>query len=72
MRTEQAIDLRLADAVDQWRIGQISAVAGNKITVSVAGTTRTINRLASWTPATGDVVVIAVTPAGWIALCKIA
>lgn len=72
MRVEQALDDRLTEATQLFRVGQVSAIVGTKITVSLAGAARTIPRLASWTPAVGDYVVVAVTPAGWIALGKIA
>lgn len=72
MRPEQAIDARLTDSLDRFRVGQVSAVVGNKITISLAGGSKSVPRLATWTPAAGDLVLVALTPAGWIALGKIA
>lgn len=72
MRIEQAVDARVAEAAERFRVGQISAVVGNKLTVSISGSNRTIPYMASWTPLTGDIVIVALTPAGWIALGKIA
>lgn len=73
MRPERAVDQRLSDAVDRFRIGQISSVVNNQIIVTTSGgASKTVPRLATWTPAVGDIVVIALTPAGWIALGKIA
>lgn len=73
MRLEQAIEQRLGDVAQQFRVGQLTAVVNNQITVTTAGGgSKTIPRLATWTPATGDIVVIALTPAGWVALGKIA
>lgn len=73
MRLDQAVDQRLADAADRHATGQISAVVGTKITVTTTGgASLTIPRLTSWTPSIGDMVVIAKTPGGWIALGRIA
>lgn len=71
-RFEQEIDRRLNEAMEQHRVGQVSAVVGNKITVITSGGgTITIPRLNTWTPVVGDVVLIAVTTAGWVAVGKI-
>lgn len=72
MRLEQAVDARLAEAADRFRIGQVTAVVSNKITISINGVSKSVPRLATWTPAVGDLVVVAATPLGWIALGKIA
>jgi hypothetical protein len=73
MRLDQSIDARLTEATERFRTGQISAVVSNKITVvTTGGASVTVPRLATWTPAIGDIVVLALTPAGWIALGKIA
>jgi len=74
MDLPQAVEQRLADvAGQQFCVGQISALVGSKVTVVTSGgSSLTIPRLATWTPATSDVVVIAMTPAGWVALGKIA
>lgn len=72
-RLVQAMDQRLADAGQQFCVGQVSAVVGNQVTVTtLGGGSMTIPRLATWTPTISDVVVIAMTPAGWVALGKIA
>lgn len=71
-RLEVAIDDRLADAVERHRVGTVSTVVGSRLAVVTSGgATMTIPRLATWTPAAGDIVLIALTPAGWIALGKI-
>lgn len=73
MRLEKAVDQRLVDTTERFRVGQTSAVVSNKITVTTSGgASLTVPRLATWTPAIGDIVVLALTPAGWIALGKIA
>lgn len=73
MRLDQALDQRFAAAADQFATGQVSAVVSNKVTVvTTGGASLTIPRLATWTPANGDLVVIAKTPGGWVALGKIA
>jgi hypothetical protein len=73
MRPERAIDQRLGDVAERFRTGQISAIVNNTVTVTTSGgASKTINRLTTWTPAIGDIVVIAITPGGWIALGKIA
>lgn len=71
-RLEAEIDQRLEDAREVFAIGQVSAVAGSRLTViTTGGAALTVPRTTSWTPAAGDLVVLAVTPAGWIALGKI-
>lgn len=72
MKPEVAVAARLADATDMWAIGQVSALVGNKVTVTVAGGSITIPRLTTWTPVALDMVLIAKTAAGWIAVGKIA
>lgn len=71
-RFEQAIEQRVADVAEQHRVGQVSAVVGNKLTVITSGGgTLTVPRLSTWTPVAGDIVLMAVTPNGWIAIGKI-
>jgi hypothetical protein len=73
MRPERAVEQRINDASERFRIGQVSSVVGNQLIVTTSGgASKTVPRLASWTPAVGDIVVIALTPAGWVALGKIA
>lgn len=73
MKPERALEQRFTDTVERFRIGQVSSVVSNQLIVTTSGgASKTVPRLASWTPAVGDVVVIALTPAGWIALGKIA
>lgn len=71
-RFELEIDRRLAEAREQHRVGQVSAIVGSKLTVTTSGgASITVPRLSHWTPANGDIVLLAVTPAGWIAVGKI-
>lgn len=71
--TELVLEARLTEASQRFRTGQVSAVVGNKVTVITSGgASLTVPRLATWTPAGGDIVVLAMTPAGWIALGKVA
>lgn len=73
MRTDTAVEQRLAQTADHHCIGQVSAVIGNKLTITTTGgATPTIPRLATWTPAIGDIVLVAKTPGGWVAVGKIA
>lgn len=72
MKPEVALAGRLADVADMFAIGQVSGTVGTKVTVSVAGGSVTIPRLTTWTPAALDMVLIAKTQAGWIAVGKIA
>jgi hypothetical protein len=73
VRLDKVLDQRFTDVGDRFATGQVSAVVSNKITVSTTGgASMTIPRLATWTPAIGDLVVIAKTPGGWVALGKIA
>lgn len=71
-RLEQAIDDRVTEAAERFRVGQVSAVVGSRLTVVTSGGgTMTIPRLSTWTPAAADIVLIALTPAGWVAIGKI-
>jgi hypothetical protein len=72
MKPEVALAMRLADVAEVFAIGQVSAVVSNKVTVTVQGGSVTIPRLTTWTPVALDMVLIAKTQAGWIALGKIA
>jgi hypothetical protein len=71
-RLEREIQHQIADAAERHRIGQVSAVVGSKLTVTTSGgASITIPRLTTWTPVAGDIVLLAITPAGWIAIGKI-
>jgi hypothetical protein len=71
-RFEQEIDDRISSAQERFRVGQVSAVVGSRVTVTTSGgASMTIPRLSTWTPAALDIVLIALTPAGWIAIGKI-
>lgn len=71
-RFEREIERRLQEAKEQFRVGQITAVVGSRLTVVTSGgAALTIPRLSTWTPVVGDIVLLAVTPAGWVALGKI-
>lgn len=71
-RFELEIDRRLRDAEDRFRVGQVAAIVGTRLTVITSGGgSLTIPRLSTWTPVAGDIVLLAVTPAGWIALGKV-
>jgi len=73
MSLPHAIAACVEQTAEHFRVGTVSAVVGAKLTVLTSGgASLTIPRLATWTPATNDVVVIAMTPAGWVALGKIA
>lgn len=71
MGLEHAISARIADATEQFRVGQVSGIVGTHLTIALSGGTYTVPRLATWTPTVGDLVLIARTPAGWIALGNI-
>lgn len=71
-RFEQEVQQQISEAAERHRVGQVSAVVGSKITVVTSGgASLTIPRLATWTPLAGDIVLIAITPAGWVAIGKI-
>lgn len=71
-RFEYEIDQRITEAAERHRVGTVSVVVGSRLTViTTGGASMTIPRLSTWTPAPGDIVLIALTPAGWIALGKI-
>lgn len=58
-----------------WKVGTVTGSSSSpaRVIVTVQGGSMTIPRLSSYTPVTvGDVVLIASTPLGWIALGKIA
>lgn len=71
-RFELEIDRRIRESLEQHRVGQVVTVVGSKLTVLTSGgATLTVSRLSTWTPVAGDIVLLAVTTAGWIALGKI-
>lgn len=71
-RFEYEIDQRLTEVAERHRVGTVSVVVGSRLTViTTGGASMTIPRLSTWTPVAGDIVLIALTPAGWIALGKI-
>jgi hypothetical protein len=70
-RFEREIQEQIDDANRKFRVGQVTAIVGSKLTVTVDGATLTISRCASWTPAVNDIVLIATTQVGWIAICKV-
>lgn len=71
-RQEYEIAERIAEAAERHRVGTVSVVVGSRLTVVTSGgASMTIPRLSTWTPVAGDIVLIALTPAGWIALGKI-
>lgn len=71
-RLEVELETRLDDLAERHRVGQVSAVVGSRLTVTTtAGATLTVPRLATWTPAVGDIVLLAITPGGWIAIGKV-
>lgn len=71
-RFESEVDQRITEAAEQHRVGQVAAVVGSRVTVITSGgASITVPRLSTWTPAGGDIVLLAITPAGWIALGKI-
>lgn len=73
MRLGQALDQRITESSEVFRVGQVSAIVGAKLAVVTSGgASLIVPRLTSWTPTVGDLVVMALTPAGWIALGKIA
>lgn len=57
-----------------WKTATVTGSQSSpaRVIVSVQGGSMTIPRLTSYTPAVGDVVLIASTPIGWIVLSKIA
>jgi hypothetical protein len=72
MHVAQAVNDRVAEAAERFRIGQIAGIAAPKITVTTSGgATIPVPRLTTWTPVIGDIVLLALTPAGWIAIGKI-
>jgi uncharacterized membrane protein len=71
-RFERTIDERIDTARETHRIGWVSTVSGSRLVVITSGgATLTVPRLASCAATGGDVVLLAVTPAGWIAVGKI-
>ena len=52
--------------------GEVTGTNGVKVVVEVSGGSMTLPRLASYTPATGDQVIIATSQIGWLVLGKVA
>jgi hypothetical protein len=57
-----------------WKTGTVSGSQSSpaRVIVTVQNGSMTLPRLASYTPTTGDTVLIAATSIGWIVLGKIA
>lgn len=74
MRLIDALSLRLDQMLaSRQKIGKVTAVVGNKVTVDVENGSITIARNAAYTPAVNDIVVInAMIPGSWFVLCKFA
>jgi hypothetical protein len=65
---DRAIDQRIDD-LRNFRMAQVTAVGATTVTVALpGGESVSIARLGTWTPSAGDVVVVAMTSAGWVAL----
>ncbi|WP_158883990.1 hypothetical protein [Amycolatopsis anabasis] len=66
----RVIDQALAS---RRKVGTVTGVSGTRVIVSVQGGSLTLPRLASYTPATGDIVHIdATVPGAWLVLGKTA
>lgn len=59
----------LADAVsdgldppEQWAVGTVSNIVGSQVIVAVFGTSKTMNKISTYTPTIGDTVQIAWPP----------
>ena len=71
-RLQVEIERRLAEVAENFAVGQVAAIVGTRLTViTTGGGALTIPRMSTWTPVVGDMVLLAITPAGWIALGKI-
>jgi hypothetical protein len=71
--------VEIADAIEQvrrqvldslWKTATVSGTSGTKVIVSVDGGTMTLPRLTSYTPTTGDVVLLAARSGGWFVVGK--
>lgn len=68
-----AIEQRLRELQDAaWKTGTVTGTSGTKVIVTVDNASKTLPRLASYTPVNGDVVIIAARPGSWFVLGKIA
>lgn len=70
-RFEREVQDQIEEAGQKFRVGQVTAIVGSRLTVTTDGATLTIARGSTWTPAVNDIVLIAVTQVGWIAICKV-
>lgn len=70
-RFEREIQEQIVDASVKFRVATVTAIVGSKLTVTTDGATLTVARLSTWTPVVNDIVLIAVTQVGWIAVGKV-
>lgn len=73
--------MRLSDAITEtvaasgqvsMATGEVVGVAAPKVVVSVGGGDLLLPRLGHYTPTVGDVVLILLSPAGWLVIGKVA
>lgn len=71
-RLVEMIELRLAELRASLRkTGTVSGTSGQKVVLTVEGVSMTLPRMAHYTPANGDVVVVdTAKPGAWIVLGK--
>ena len=73
MEIPYALEQRLA-AIEagMWRTGTVTGTSGTRVVVNVDNGSMTLPRLASYTPAVNDVVIIAARPGNWFVVGKTA
>lgn len=71
--------MAIADTLDELgrdsttlRSGQVTALNGQQVDVTVSGGSMTLPRLSWYTPAVGDQVLILPSQIGWVVLGKVA
>lgn len=55
-----------------YAVGTVTAIASPKVTVTVRGGSKSLPRLASYSPTVGDSVLVACVPGAWVVLGKFA
>lgn len=73
MDPADAVEQRLQAILDGlWKTGTVTGTSGTKVILTVEGASKTLPRLAAYTPVNGDVVIVAARPGAWFVIGKTA